>query len=296
MQTPSSTAHTSLLLALTAGALLAFGLVTGCDTTVRPVVENGRYYSVAGLLDAAADTQWVRVEHLRDSVAVGAPEELDATVQITHLESGTTTRLRDSLVRLTSAFYPVHVFWADFQPTPGDRYALRVEGPDGATTGTTRVPTQPPTLRAPETAAPGCTPDGRAGDVGDRRFDVRVTGVETMVGVGARYVAFGQTYSFSHADSTERTGETQFRSTVVYEDDLESIGGGCGGCPCPGNLRGPEVQVIAATATEDGPPILSTSTYPDGFERPRDYSNVSGGVGFFGGIYSDTARVSLAGD
>lgn len=44
-------------------------LLAGCDQTFEPIQENNQYYfSLYGYLDAAADTQWVRVGPARQDI------------------------------------------------------------------------------------------------------------------------------------------------------------------------------------------------------------------------------------
>jgi len=85
----------------------------------------------------------------------------------------------------------------------------------------------------------------------------------------------------------------RFRALIRHEEDLEQVSGprDCGGCPCRSDFDQKRVQVIAATAGPNGPPLSGMTR--EAVARPDSISNVEGGVGFVGAIYSDTLEVPL---
>lgn len=63
-------------------------LLVACDQTFEPLGQNDSPFSMFSILNASADTQWVRVMPIRKSVfSEAAP--IDATVTLEHGESGT---------------------------------------------------------------------------------------------------------------------------------------------------------------------------------------------------------------
>ncbi len=129
----------------------ALGLAA-CDNEVTPLLDEPEaFFAVHGFLDTAADTQFVRVEPLRASILGGTDAPLDAVVTSTHLQTGTTTTWRDSLVTLDDG-RTGHLFFARFRPVPGGDYRLTVLRPDGrATEATTHVPAAPAVRPTPPT-------------------------------------------------------------------------------------------------------------------------------------------------
>lgn len=68
-----------------------------CDQTFEPLQENDKYYfSIYGYLDAAADTQWVRVGPTRQDINE-PPDPTGIKVTLEHIQSGKTIVMNDSL-------------------------------------------------------------------------------------------------------------------------------------------------------------------------------------------------------
>lgn len=121
-------------------AALISGLLVACENTVEPFADSSRHFAIFGFLDAAADTQYLRVEPTRPR-----PDRQEASTEVPSL---TTTNLftnesvvwRDSTIQLENGSTGL-LFWAVFKPTPGHAYELEVKREDGATSSaTTAVP------------------------------------------------------------------------------------------------------------------------------------------------------------
>lgn len=124
--------------------LLGVLAVAACDNTVAPFAQGpAAHYSIAGFLDADADTQYVRVDALRATVASDSgSDSVPLGAEVTSLDDETGGRVvwQDSLVRLDDGTHG-HLFYAPFRPIPGFRYTLAVTSDDGRrTTASTRVP------------------------------------------------------------------------------------------------------------------------------------------------------------
>lgn len=77
--------------------LCAFILVASCDQTFEPLQENDKYhFSIYGTLDAAADTQWVRIGVPRGNINE-IPDPTGITVTLEDVETGQKAVMKDSL-------------------------------------------------------------------------------------------------------------------------------------------------------------------------------------------------------
>lgn len=120
--------------------------MTGCDESFSPVDPSDFRFSIFGVLDAAADTQWIRISPLRP-VLVTTPDPLDAVVTLEEVASGRIVELRDSVFRFSGnpdvgadgVF--LHNFWTDEPIEPGASYRFRVQPPgDPASEALVQIP------------------------------------------------------------------------------------------------------------------------------------------------------------
>lgn len=275
-----------------AAIIAAFLLViTGCDPQVDLFKENDLHYSLFGVLNPSADTQFVRVEPLRDSLAVGAPETMDAEVTLTHLDTDRTISLQDSLFRSPDR----HNFYttADIQPTTP--YRLVVEGPRGAESRVQTTVPQPLSPRViapipscfpncPRTGAPSCN----RGEEPTARFtSISVDETGRLVSVRARYVMEEPSgvWSYGHLADTSHTTDGTIRTSINYAEDWCKISS-----PEGDGARVPaRIEVVVAAGSPDWPAFLNLDLETE--LLPGVASNVEGGVGFVGGAVTDTVRV-----
>jgi len=123
-------------------ALLILGVGSGCVDTFEPYQVSDRHFSIFGYLNAAADTQWIRVTPIRQSVFTTAGE-LDAHVTLEEMATGATVELHDSVFRYLAATNLegtaeswAHNYWTDVPIEFGATYRLSVVAADGETTTT----------------------------------------------------------------------------------------------------------------------------------------------------------------
>ena len=112
--------YCAVLLAVTSSVLVS------CDNTVEPFGETSAKFGLFGFLDAAADTQFVRVEIRRESqsrVGLEVPKMISR-----NLESGLQQTWQDSLVTLETGDQGL-LFWSAFRPEESSRYQLEVSDP-----------------------------------------------------------------------------------------------------------------------------------------------------------------------
>jgi len=107
--------------------------VASCDTSVQPILESDKYFSLYGALDMRADTQFVRVVPIRSTIAQGT-DTLQAIMRSYDLMTGEIAQWKDSVVVFRSGTVG-HVFYAPIRVIGGHRYRLEVERvADGAKT------------------------------------------------------------------------------------------------------------------------------------------------------------------
>lgn len=269
-------------------------LVTGCDPTVQSVQENDKHYSIFGYLDAAADTQYIRVEKLRDDRPAGAPASLDADVRLTNLDTGAALSLRDSLFQFYGDVRAHNVYTTD-KISAETTYRLVVETPDGETSrAEATVPKRPQTTVIvpvqecfPNCESPWLGPPCESGSNGsDREAVVLVSNARRLIAVKGKFemaVPAG-TWTYNHLERTVPVGDGDLQARVPYDEDWCRIPP-----PASGDRVSKRIQMIVAVG---GPNWPDFSALPTGIEQlPNTASNVTGGVGLFSGIVTDTVLV-----
>jgi hypothetical protein len=270
------------------GAILILSLA-GCDTTVQPIDPQGRHYSLFGYLDAARDTQFVRVEPLNDSMPVGAPSRIDARVTLTRVGTGETFVLTDSVRRfnvtglLGEEAVLVHNFWTTAPIEPGGQYRLTARRSDGAQSwATATLPNQPPTV---ETLRKPFLPCNLAGEA---TATVRIS-TARLVGITVVYpLPSGPADADYHGEAIRQNGA--YRLEIDYREDLERFGASS---ECA-RVQGDALELIAYAGGVPWP------RFADGGDRASEavarldtLSNVRRGVGFFGGTISTRVKIPV---
>ncbi|NNE34650.1 MAG: DUF4249 family protein, partial [Rhodothermales bacterium] len=121
--------------------------VLACDTDVDRFTDRsgGVAFNLTGVITTESDTQFVRVQRIREEIVQTSADPLKADVTLTDLDTGESRRLLDSLVVLDNGERD-HLFFTPYVVTAGHRYQLMVEGVDGdVATATTTVPDRPST-------------------------------------------------------------------------------------------------------------------------------------------------------
>lgn len=137
---PSSILHrrssNSIFLPLTLFLIL---VLAACDNSFEPINEEPTdFFAIFGFLDTAADTQFVRVSPLRETLEPSG--DLAARVSSFLIGTGEEVAWQDSLVVLDDGEAGL-LFYAQLPVEPGDSYRLEVRGDDGEVTrALTQVP------------------------------------------------------------------------------------------------------------------------------------------------------------
>jgi hypothetical protein len=307
----SSRPPSVFVLALAAVVAASLSLAPGCkDPTVDVLRPDERFqFSLFGTLNVAADTQVIRVEPLDDSIQVGAPRNLDATVVLENLDSGEQISLQDSLTSFGDEPILVHNLWTTHPIEPATSYRVLVqrEG-EPVTTATTTTPAHPPTLThtaIPDTAVKlPCTFSDNPNVQLESENTFRVTVQEAN-----RIAAVEVTYpipnapsraprAFNHFDGVEQQEEGKFVISIFYRPDLVASNPNPPPPPQPQDecasrsaFARPFVQVEVAAGGPDWPQWLGVPI--NEIARPDTFSNVQGGHGFVGATYSDTVEVPV---
>ena len=107
-------------------AAVALMLFSACEEAVNPILESDRNYTMFGTLDMEQDTQYVRVERIRETLDAGDPSPLGVRFTSTDLETGAELEWRDSLVTFSDGSVG-HVFYTPLRVIPGHRYRIEIE-------------------------------------------------------------------------------------------------------------------------------------------------------------------------
>jgi len=289
------------------GIVLFLVCVTGCDTGVDVLRPSDEFrFSLFGTLDVATDTQVVRVEPIGDTTQVGAPEEIDAQVVLENLDTGTEVSMQDSFATVSGGIAQVHNFWTTHPIRPSTSYRIRVEKEGTAvTTATTTTPEHPPELvHEPDSTRDKafklpCALDNRERPIESQNtFSFRVFGVPSIAAVQVLYTIDRPardrpiTRRFDWLENARpRSNDPGFRVSVFYGRDLTNLNQQGRGCISEMRFVQPFAAAAVTAGGPDWPDWQEASI--DDIARPDTFSNVSGGHGFVGGVYTDTVRIPI---
>lgn len=100
-----------------------------CETSFEPLKESDEVFSMLGVLDLHADTQWVRVMPIGESLLPRDTTQTDVRVTLTNMVSGETVEMHDSLFQFSDAY--VWNYWTTFNLNPNQQYELVATTKDG---------------------------------------------------------------------------------------------------------------------------------------------------------------------
>ncbi len=246
-------------------------LVTGCNQSFQPIKDNANTtFSIYGYLDATADTQWVRLIPSRNQVDM-FDEVPEMHVTLTHIESGNTTVMNDSLIFSRDGRHML-VVWTAMDIEPEQSYRLKAERPDGAESHITV--TIPPDFPTPILYT------GERGLSGELEFE----GVERVADVQTLWKEKGRVPFRRFAKKTDQSKNSYTVSLLIGRDLRYFFGNDP---PVINPLAIEPRQVFVASGgpewNEDIPLLndLEYATLENG-------SNIEGGIGYLIGIVSKT--------
>lgn len=243
-------------------------VVAGCDTAVDPFQTSTNYFSIGGVIDASADTQFVRVTPLRRKVSIPA-EPLDAIVTTTDLVTGETVVWHDSLFTLHMGGV-AHNVWSDFDFKPGRSYRFEVSAPEGRVS--TAVVALPDTFPEIVIQIP----------MGSPTATINVPDVEDLADL--RIIFCGRE---SESASIQRVDIPLINRASRYQEGFTTRVAAYDIAATAGLSRVYWIRILAMAAGPDWPDFdqLDGET----LALHDSYSNVENGVGFLGGVTSRLA-------
>lgn len=261
-------------------ALACLALPASCDASFDPFEETDLRFSMFGYLDLSADTQYVRINEL--STSVFTETDIDATVTLTEVESGSSVTLRDSVVTIrggTDDGTVVHNFWTTLPIAPEATYRIEATASDGAAASATfQTPAQVPTPVLDAGIIPFSPSPPRA-------QAIFMTGVVNLADIRVRYrLASPNTIvTISYIDTVvEASDGRTFAGFDAYADVQRALRG-TAGTVCP-SLSAAEVFI--ATTTDDWPDFWRIDL--EDLVLPTTATNVEGGLGYVGGVQTFT--------
>lgn len=117
--------------------VIAFFVATGCENSFEPLETNdSAQFSMHGTFDLSADTQWVRIMPVMDSLAWTSPKPMDVEVHLMESRTGQRTTLNDSIFTFQKGLYAWN-FWTAFQMNEGEEYKIIAEDSEGNSSSAT---------------------------------------------------------------------------------------------------------------------------------------------------------------
>lgn len=256
--------------------LCPFVLVFGCDQTFEPLQENDQYYfSIYGYLDAAADTQWVRVGPARQGID-DIPDPSGIKVTLKHNQSGKTVVMKDSLFSSQKFLN----YWTTMDIGNEQTYHIKVERDGKSSEVTVTTPEELPTPLVLET---GGNPAGFYVYIDDSIGHLADVKSKWYVVFNPQTEKLRREYTFTYrntAKHTEAYGGSYF-AFAPAEDEAEHIRKSSGGA----NMAVLHRQFFVAAG---GPEWDEEISSIDDLEYFLDgtASNVENGLGYVVGIDS----------
>lgn len=258
-------------------------ILIGCNQSFQPIKKTDQFhFSIYGYLDAAADTQWVRVSPPRDQLVM-PPVLPDMKVTLEDVNSGSTVVMNDSLFQLPGGINFVNA-WTTMDIKPGHRYRLEAKSPDKTSSSAevTIPPDFPTPLMQRETHLFG-EPDTYAVIVegADHLADVRAVWYVKFV-----YPGFQETRKFVFPYRANETinFDGAFRVVLEPAKEKEQI---LSQAMLPDNAEMQVLhrQVFVAIA---GPEWIDGISSLDDIEYslPGKYSDIKNGLGYLVGVNS----------
>ena len=261
----------------------------GCETAFDPFVDREERISVMGYLDASADTQFVRVEMLRDSILFGSGP-LDVTVTLEHIETERQSTWKDSLF-----LFPNNVraynYWSTEHILPSNRYRIEVTPSTGDQIVSTEIvlPDSFPDPIAPIVICMSLSERCRESPV----FRIDIRGIDKLA-------AFSAVYSYPDYSKPEgcqihivdywKEGVQTpdgYSIIVEWKRDLERISSAFGDAPISPTIA--LFDVFVAAGGPEWPDFIQIDR--ETLFLPEGISNVENGIGFVGGVITKSHRV-----
>ncbi|MDZ7755385.1 hypothetical protein [Rhodohalobacter sp.] len=246
----------------------------GCENSFEPLQVNEELtFSINGVLDVHADTQWVRVMPIGRSLIPADPNENGTAVDLTRQSTGEVIALEDSLFMFGGDTY-VWNYWLTEDMNGDESYEIVAESPDGDQSRV--VVNTPSPLPVPNV-------------IYSEDFEsISVSGIalDTIVVAETRYLAQALTEAgcapereiiFSHLDEMNLTSGNEYAINSNNREDIASELG-----VFADQIRINRREFVVVTAGPDWPEDVGLSDLEKNL--PEVISNVEGGTGLVAGI------------
>jgi len=264
-------------------------VLTGCEEDVVSVLGTERAYTLYGVLNPKADTQFVRVYLIEQRLERTTPEPLDARFTSTDLTTGEVLVWRDSVVVDPDGGYG-HIFWAPFRAGYDHDYRLDITGGDGrASSATIDVPEE----AQPELGDPLIIPNvllpvyvrGNVARLINTELSFLISYVNGFTATGTPLVRV-DTLIVPYDDRVSRVSDgllVQVNLTSAYREVIDLVRRDRDYEPAYGvDLRSVFFDAVVANEAWQPPP---GGFDPNVLVQPGTLSNVENGFGFVGAGY-----------
>lgn len=197
--------------------VLALLILSSCGQDFQPLEANDQYFfSFYGLIDAGADTQWVRITPVREQVEM-LTDGSDLKVTLENLDTGQEHIMNDSLFIQGRN---VLNFWTKGSVEHNQTYRLKAELPGGETSEVTvTTPEEMPLPRVVVFTIPGSSPEYYV--FVDKQVNLADIQVKYYVRLLAPNLNVERTFSFAYRNHAEITEEFPDHYTVQINPDAE---------------------------------------------------------------------------
>jgi hypothetical protein len=255
---------------------------TACDQNFQPLEPNDRFFfSMYGLIDAGADTQWVRISPVREHIDL-LTDGSDLKVTLQNVETGRLVTLKDSLF---TRGRNVLNFWTDEPVQHNQTYRLKAEHPNGDSSEVTvTTPEEMPVPKMVIFTEPGLPPKHIV--FVDKNVNLADIQVKYYVRLMATDLDVNRTFSFAYRNKADIVNDHPDFYTVQINPDAElneierQVL-----LPPEGAIEVIYRQIYVATSAEEWDKDIETL---DNFiyALPQTLLNVNNGLGFVLGIDS----------
>ncbi len=257
-------------------------IFVGCESSFDPIQENDELtFSINGVIDIHADTQWVRVMPIGQSLIPTDPEQNGTRVDLTRQSTGEVVALENSLFKFGGDIY-VWNYWLSEDIRGDELYEVVAESSDG---GQSRV----------VVATPSPLPEPNV-EYSENFESIGVTGIalDSIIVAETRYLAQALTsvgcapereIIISHLDEMNFTQEDEYTINSENREDLARELG-----VTAFSFRVNRREFVLVTAGPDWPEDVGLTDIEKSLPEVR--SNVEGGTGLVAGIARRKVEIS----
>lgn len=272
--------------------IAACWLFAGCETSFDVFRESDAYFSMFGFLDASADTQWVRVAPLQDTMTTDT-RPLDVRFAMTRLSTGHRVDWQDSLFQFVTGSL-AHNVWTVETIHPLETYKLEAVRADGATS--IAMVTVPDSFPDPLLSVHPFSLINLpvSGNVCARSFEISIS-VEHLAALEVTYhvpTRQGSLSSFSESYilKAEQLENGAYVVSVPWVQDLERL-----------TVRDPDIGInellqLAAVdlfVASAGPNWPDNALDDETLALPGVVTHIENGFGFVGGVVSKRLNIPI---